>query len=168
MKNMHVMSTYKKQLLLLCFLAGITPLLMSFSAQYLFDIAPCNMCILERWPYVAITTLALIALFQSKLIRTIIKFMLFASLVSLGFSVYHTGIEYSLWPGTESCVGGIFTGTTAEELEAFLSTVPVRRCDQISKAFGIFSFSILNAVYSICLLIYFFVMLKNLTLKKCS
>lgn len=147
---------------LLLFAISLIPLGTSFFSQYILDITPCHMCVLERWPYVFIFLFTLVLFLKPHLFRFILMLMIISSFIGFCLSVYHMGIEYSWWHGSEKCSGGSFVGSTAEELAAFLETVPVRRCDQSSKLFGTISFSSLNALYSVVIFLYYFISLKAL------
>jgi len=159
---LRIITTHKPYRLFILFAACLLPLSFSFFSQYILDIMPCHMCVLERWPYIFILFFTLILSIKPHLSKPMLKLMILSILASLLLSFYHMGIEYAWWAGSEKCSGGTFVGSTAEELAAFLETVPVRRCDQSSKILGIIPFSSLNALYSLLILFYYFINLRNL------
>ncbi|MDO5758933.1 MAG: disulfide bond formation protein B [Rhodobacterales bacterium] len=80
----------------------------AFGFQYLGGLAPCKMCLWQRWPHVAAVLVALFALAFGQWSKGSLMPALgaLAALVSAGLGAYHTGVERGWWQGPSSCSGG--------------------------------------------------------------
>ncbi|WP_392664099.1 disulfide bond formation protein B [Amaricoccus sp. B4] len=101
--------------------------------QYVGGLAPCPICIWQRWPHgVAIACFALLIVLP-------IRFWAFvgglAMTVNAGISLYHTGIERRWWPGPDSCTGPDVGSMSSSELLDRLLDTPAVLCDQVSWEF---------------------------------
>ena len=125
----------------------------AFYFEYFLNLAPCNLCLWQRWPH------ALIVIFAFPTIITN-RFKSFACLLSLIFIItsallagYHTGIEAKYWPGPQSCSGIKNIQTLSSE--AFLSQIlktPIIQCDKIAWSFLKLSMAGWNFLISISLI----------------
>ncbi len=101
--------------------------------------APCELCILQRWPHLAAAVLGLVIWFFGW--RRVIAILgLLAALTATGFAIYHTGVELKYWPGPQHCSGGIggLTQMSTSDLFSTLQSAPIVRCDQVAwSLFGI-------------------------------
>lgn len=94
---------------------------------------PCELCLLQRKPhYVAIAIGLAGFLAPPRLARVGLIALALVYLVSIGFGVYHSGVEWGAWPGPSACSGAPATGGSAQDLLRQLETVQVVRCDQPS------------------------------------
>ncbi|MCC5992014.1 MAG: disulfide bond formation protein B [Rhodobacteraceae bacterium] len=128
-------------------LAGSAGLLLGALAfQYIGGMAPCPLCIWQRWPHV-VALAGVGAFFLPGLIWPLIGAMGASGSGVLG--VYHTGVERGWWDGPSSCAaGGDISGMSAEELLAQIMGAPVVRCDEVPwEMFGL-SMASWNAVFS--------------------
>ncbi|AGT08140.1 disulfide bond formation protein B [Paracoccus aminophilus] len=119
--------------------AGSAALLLAALTFQHFGYAPCELCILQRWPHLAAAVLGLgIWAFGWK--RGLAVLGLLAALTAVAFAIFHTGVELKLWQGPSHCSGGISGMTTmsANDLMAQLQAAPVVRCDEAAwSLFGI-------------------------------
>jgi len=110
-------------------LAGSLGLLLGALAfEYLGGMAPCPLCIWQRWPHVVALAGA------GALIVGGAPFALIGAggaATSGGIAIYHTGVERAWWDGPSTCGAGDITGLSAEELLAQLRAAPVVRCDEV-------------------------------------
>jgi len=113
----------------------------AFFMQYAVGLAPCPLCIAQRWPYAVVIVLGLAGLvpgLSPSSRRALLGLAALAFLTGAGIAVYHTGIEQGWFAGPESCSGIGVTGDTVEELRRRLSAAPVVRCDEVPwSLFGI-------------------------------
>ena len=130
--------TYSKQLGMLAG-AGSAALLAAALTFQFFGYAPCELCILQRWPHLVAAIIGLlIAVLGWK--RWLALLGLVAALAAFGLAVYHTGVEMKMWLGPQHCSGGVTGLATMStgDLMAALEKAPVVRCDEISwQLFGI-------------------------------
>jgi disulfide bond formation protein DsbB len=104
-------------------------------SQFGFGLEPCELCLWQRWPYLAAFLFGLGALASRGRIRGL--FLALAALsfaATAGIGVFHVGVEQHWWAGLPSCSGGS-TPATVEALRAQLLGKPVVRCDDIAFEF---------------------------------
>ena len=122
--------------------------------QYVLGLAPCKLCVWQRFPHVfAVIIGALISVNRKlKLVGTLSA--LIAILVGTSLAGYHAGIEAKFWPGPKSCSGVMNIKELTPEL--FLQkilTTKVIRCDEIPWSFLNISMAGWNLVISFFLTI---------------
>ncbi len=101
--------------------------------------APCELCILQRWPHLAAALIGLLIWFTGWR-RGLAALGLLAALVAMGLAIYHAGVEMKLWLGPQHCSGGVsgLATMSTQDLMAALETAPVVRCDDVAwSLFGI-------------------------------
>ncbi|WP_374764756.1 disulfide bond formation protein B [Yunchengibacter salinarum] len=95
--------------------------------------APCKLCFWQRYPYMAVVVVALLALLQGGN-RNRMALFLMAGLFALdaGIAAYHGGVERGFWKGPDTCTGAPdLTGDLDAALNA-LQNAAVIRCDAIN------------------------------------
>lgn len=129
---------------------GLFTLGTAFVAQYGFGLAPCELCLWQRWPYAAAILFALGALAMPKLRPVLLALAGFSILVSGGIAVFHVGVEEKWWQGLASCSGAP-TPNSIEALRAQLMAAPVVRCDEAAFRFIGLSMAGWNVIWSLAL-----------------
>jgi disulfide bond formation protein DsbB len=109
-------------------LAALT-LLAVFISQYGFGLAPCELCLWQRWPYLTAILFGLAALVLPRWRSALLLLAGVSFIVTGGIGVFHAGVEWKWWQGLTSCGGGP-TAKTLEDLRAQLMAAPVVRCDE--------------------------------------
>ncbi len=94
--------------------------------QYLGHLAPCEMCLWQRWPHVAALVLGLLAWALGNR-RAVVALAAVAVLVSAGIGYFHAGVEYHWWAGPAACTAPAFASGTSFITAALAS--PMIRCD---------------------------------------
>ncbi len=135
---------------LLAALGSAALLLGALFFQYVLGLAPCQLCIWQRWPHlVAVVSGAVVWLVPSPVL---IVFGAAAAATSGGIGVYHTGVERSWFEGPTGCSGSIdFANLTAAELLDQVMAAPVVRCDEVPWEMLGLSMASWNAVLSFAL-----------------
>ena len=119
--------------------------------QYLGGLAPCEMCIWQRWPHGAAIVFGLAGgglivtrAVPPALARTLALLAILALAVSGAIGVFHAGVEWKLWPGPSECTGiGYVPGRDD------FKPLQVVRCDEAQwRLFGI-SLAGYNALISL-------------------
>ncbi|MBT4045678.1 MAG: disulfide bond formation protein B [Rhodospirillaceae bacterium] len=147
-----------KWALILVPLAAVTALALAFIGQYGFDLYPCVLCIYQRWPFVIVAGLCLLAanpaMRTGKAARWILLLCAGVLAVNAAIAVYHVGVEQHWWAGSEACVGKTGATQTLAQLRAQIMSAPVTRCDEI--AFSLFGVSMAgyNVLFSFVLALY--------------
>ena len=124
------MSVYGR--ILLACLGSAALLLGAFGFQYLGGLAPCPMCLWQRWPHataVVIGVLAMTLLWRQR--RPLSALGAVTMAVSVGLGLFHAGVEQKWWDGPGSCSGLDPAGMSAEQMLNALESTPLVRCDEI-------------------------------------
>ena len=78
--------------------AGSAALLIAALGFQAAGYAPCELCILQRWPHVAAVVLAALVWLTGR-VRVLAILGMVAAGVAMGLALYHTGVELKLWQG---------------------------------------------------------------------
>lgn len=122
----------------------------AYSAQYIFHLKPCILCLYQRVPYATNVLLAGIALFfalkkKDSLVALFVTLCGIVFLINSGIAFYHTGVEQHWWEGFSSCHGpSIPENASVEEILAALEESPLGRCDEIPWQAPIIGLSMAN------------------------
>lgn len=129
-------------------------LLGAFAFQYLGGLAPCQLCLWQRWPHAAAVLIGVLALVVARGVagRVLPLLGAVAALTTAGIGAFHVGVEQKWWEGLASCTAGSISGiSTADLLNPDISVGAVVRCDAIAwQMFGI-SMAGWNAILSVLL-----------------
>lgn len=111
--------------------------------------APCELCILQRWPHLAAVIIAGLILLTGR-VRALAVLGMVAAGVAMGLAIYHSGVEMAWWPGPSHCSGGIgdIANMSTKDLMSKLQEAPVVRCDEVAWRFLGLSMASWNAVFS--------------------
>jgi disulfide bond formation protein DsbB len=132
--------------------------------QYGGGLAPCELCLYERWPYYAAVTVAMIGILSGSnaAMRAVLGFGTLLFLAGAALSFYHVGVEHHWFQGPTACTGG---GAGADSIEALkaqlLGRQPVN-CDE--PAWTLFGVSLagLNLLASVFLAAFCIAALRRL------
>ena len=127
-----------KKILNLILLFSILAIITAYIVQYVLGHQPCNLCLIERIPYIFSIIIILVCLFYNKFekITLIILSLTFFSATLL--SIYHFGIEQGFI--TESLVCDLnspINELTKEALLNQLKELPITCKDVTFKVFGL-------------------------------
>jgi len=102
-------------------------------AQYGFGLYPCELCMLQRYPYVAIVALGIFGAIVAKTphhLRIMVWLCALLLLADAGIAAYHAGVETGLFPGPAACTSSDKPGETLEEMRAAIMNAQLVPCDQ--------------------------------------
>lgn len=97
--------------------------------QHLGDLAPCQMCIWQRYPHVAAIGIGALALLIGGALLPALG--LLAALTTAGIGGYHAGVEQGWWQGPGTCTSGPVGGMSTDQLMDQIMSAPLVRCDEI-------------------------------------
>ncbi len=137
--------------LLLATLGSVALLGGALAFQYLGGLAPCEMCIWQRWPHGVAIAAGVLALGGARG-RFLPLAGGLAALTTAGIGLYHTGVERGWWEGPDSCTGGGDLNTlSTDQLMSRIMDAPVVLCDVVPwELFGL-SMASYNAILSLIL-----------------
>ncbi len=143
MKKLIAYLQPRRHLALAVAFVSASVLVVALIAQYGFDLKPCELCILERWPYAANIVLGLLAFGATFRYPRLVPLLL--SLVATSFFIntviagYHVGVEQKWWEGPSACTGSFLSpNMSIAQLRELLTHKAVVRCDVAAwRLFGI-------------------------------
>ncbi len=111
-------------------------LLAAFAFQHVGGMAPCKLCITQRWPHVVAVGIGAMALVLPMAIWLWAGAAAAATTAYVG--LYHAGVEQGWFEGPTSCTSGDIGTLSAEDLLNQIMSAPLVRCDDIPwELFGI-------------------------------
>ena len=130
---------------------SILSLLIAYVIQYVLGHKPCNLCLIERIPYIASIILISLIFFLNKyqkIISSIILiFFIFGALVSF----YHFGIEQGFFSESLICELSNNNPLNKEELLDQLKKAEIVSCKNVTFRFFGLSLATINTIISIIL-----------------
>lgn len=140
----------RARLMILAGLGSAALLLGAFGFQHLGDLAPCKLCLWQRWPHAAAVVLALVgALWPA---RVVALAGAVAAGTTAGIGGYHVGVEQRWWQGPTTCSGGDISGQSVQDLLKSILEAPIVRCDEIAWEWLGLSMAGWNMVISLALM----------------
>lgn len=124
-------------------------LLGAFAFQHLGGLAPCAMCLWQRWPHAAAVVLGAVGMALPAAGVALAGGLAAATSGAIG--VYHTGVERGWWEGPTTCTSGPVGGMSAQDLMAQIMAAPLVRCDEVAWQMLGLSMASWNAVLSFAL-----------------
>jgi disulfide bond formation protein DsbB len=120
----------RPQLTLIAALGSAALLGGAFAFQYIGGLAPCALCLWQRWPHAAAILVGGVALATGW--RGLLWPGALAAMATAGIGVFHVGVEQLWWEGLATCTAGSISGISAADLLNPSADVaaPVR-CDEI-------------------------------------
>lgn len=126
-------------------------LLGAWGFQYIGGLAPCPICIWQRWPHAVAAILAMLLFVLPKPLHGLTMALgALAAAVTGAIGVYHTGIERGWWQGPDSCTGSgdALGGLTGTDLLDFNAPVTLVMCDDVAWSMFGLSMASWNALAS--------------------
>ena len=130
---------------------SILSLSIAYFIQYVLGHKPCNLCIIERIPYIAaiilISLTFILNRYQKIISSLILVFFIFGAVVSF----YHFGIEQGFFSESLVCDLGNSRALNKEELLNQLKKTEIVSCKDVTFRFLGLSLATINTVISLIL-----------------
>ena len=130
---------------------SILSLSIAYFIQYVLGHKPCNLCIIERIPYIAaiilISLIFILNRYQKIISSLILIFFIFGAVVSF----YHFGIEQGFFSESLVCDLGNSRPLNKEELLNQLKKTEIVSCKNVTFRFLGLSLATINTVISLIL-----------------
>jgi disulfide bond formation protein DsbB len=124
------MPTTRPALTLVATLGSVALLGGAFAFQYIGGLAPCQLCLWQRWPHAAAILIGVIALATGW--RGLAWAGALAALATAGIGGFHVGVEQGWWEGLATCTAGSISEiSTADLLNPAADVAAPVRCDEI-------------------------------------
>ena len=128
----------KKKFLILTFLISLFALIFAYLIEYILGHQPCNLCLIERIPYMVALIIIIINYKFNHLEKYLILLLVIIFLAGILISLYHLGIEQGFI--TESLVCDLKNGSkilSKEEILQLLQQKIISCKDVTFKIFGL-------------------------------
>ena len=140
-------------------------LIIVFILEYIFKLIPCDMCLVERYPYYALILLSIIAIYLVKIekakLRIITDYVsILTILFGLIYTLRHVGVERGIIKLSTECSGALINTSDKSALLEELNQAALVRCDEATYLFNFISIAESNLILMTFLLfinIYFLV-----------
>ena len=127
------MTLSHRTLVLIATLGSVALLGGAFAFQYIGGLAPCQLCLWQRWPHAAAIGIGVAALATGW--RGLAWLGVLAALTTAGIAGFHVGVEQGWWEGLATCTAGSIEGiSTADLLNPAADVAAPVRCDAIAWA----------------------------------
>ena len=143
------------------FFISLISVLSAFFIEFVLGHQPCNLCLMQRIPYILSIILICLNFFSKKNEKFIIILLTLVFSFSLIISFYHFGIERGFFE--ESSVCGLKNTSDIISKEEILKQLQVKNISCKDVTFKIFGFSLttFNMIISLFLLIILTKILRN-------
>ena len=140
----------RTQLILAATLGSAAVLAGAFTFQYIGGLAPCQLCLWQRWPHAAAVVIGGLAVVLGTRLLPLLGAL--AALTTAGIAAFHVGVEQKWWEGLASCTAGSIEGiSTADLLNPAIIVAPPVRCDEIAWQLAGISMAGWNMILSLVL-----------------
>jgi disulfide bond formation protein DsbB len=140
---------------------SILSLSIAYFIQHVLGHKPCNLCLIERIPYIAsiilISFIFIINRFEKIISTIILFFFIFATIISF----YHFGIEQGFFSESLVCDLGNNANLSKEQLLKQLKSSSVVSCKDVTFRVLGFSLATINTIISIILSVIMIKLIKN-------
>ena len=131
---------------------SIFSLVIAYYVQYILGHKPCNLCLIERIPYISavilISLMFIIKKFEKVIAGTVMLFFIFGAVISF----YHVGIEQGFFSESLVCdLGSANESLSKEDLLKQLENKTVVSCKDVTFRLLGLSLATINTVISILL-----------------
>jgi len=135
------------------FFISLASLISAYFIEYILGHQPCNLCIIQRIPYVLSIIIIILNYFLAKNEKFIILLLILVFSFSFLISLYHFGIEQGFFE--ESSVCAMKNSSNIISKEELLKQLQVKTINCKDVTFRIFGFSLttFNMVISLILII---------------
>ena len=145
----------KKNFFKITFLVSLFALISAYFIEYVLGHQPCNLCLIERIPYIGALIIIIINYKFNHLEKYLILLLVFIFLASTLISLYHLGIELGIIEESLLCdLKNSSKILSKEEILQQLQKQMVSCKDVTFKIFG-FSLTTLNIIISLLITIVF-------------
>ncbi len=142
----------RRNALLLVLLGSVAVVGGALLTQFVGGLVPCELCLLERWPYyigIPVALLALLAGRRRAPASAAIAVLALIFIGSSGIAFYHVGVERHWFEGPSACTSPTTVAKTIDELRAQLMATQPVLCDQPQWSFHGITLAGLNLLASI-------------------
>ena len=148
------MFNFKAEIYLkIIFLISFFALISAFFIEYILGHQPCNLCLIERVPYMLSIMIIMTIFFIKKNHKFLVLLLIITFVFSFTISFYHYGIEQGFFQESSVCgVKNLGEGLSKEDLLKQLSEKTISCRDVTFRIFGL-SLTSINIIISLLFII---------------
>ncbi|MFK7744039.1 MAG: disulfide bond formation protein B [Roseobacter sp.] len=125
-----------RQTALVAAFGSLALMLAAYGFQHIGGMAPCKMCIWQRYPHVVAIMVGGVIYFAHNKFLAACGALAAAVTSAIGF--FHAGVEQGWWEGPSTCTSGSISDMSVDDVFAQIMQAPLVRCDDIPwELFGI-------------------------------
>jgi disulfide bond formation protein DsbB len=143
----------QKQYIMAAAGGSLALMLAAFAFQHIGGMAPCKLCIWQRYPHVVAIAAGIVALaFETAWLRTLMILAgIAATATTAAIGIYHAGVEQGIFEGPTSCTSSSIDSLSTDDLLDQIMAAPLVRCDDIPWQLAGISMAGWNAIVSLLL-----------------
>ena len=150
--NFYLMSHNNKSILNGILAFSIFSLVIAYYIQYILGHKPCNLCLIERIPYISaiilVSLIFIIKKFEKLIAGIVMLFFIFGAVISF----YHVGIEQGFFSESLVCdLGSANENLSKEDLLKQLESKTVVSCKDVTFRLLGLSLATINTIISVIL-----------------
>ena len=125
----------------------------AYTAEYVFGLEPCILCLYQRIPYAIAGVMGAAALFMPSLRAPVVAVAGVVFLSGAVLALYHVGVEQHWWVSAAACAGGggDVPATVDDLRQLLMQAKPVKACDQVDWTLFGLSMATYNVALSLAL-----------------
>ena len=160
--NFHLMLNNNKFVLNSVLAFSIVSLTTAYFIQYVLGHKPCNLCLIERIPYLSAVILIPLTFILNKFEKIIVGILMIFFIFGTITSFYHVGIEQGIFSESLVCdLDNSGNNLSKEDLLKQLENKTVVSCKDVTFRFFGLSLATINTIISIFLSAIMFKVIKN-------
>ena len=149
-------SQTRRALLILLAAVAVLAVVWIFQA---FGLAPCELCLTERYAFYAGAPIAALAAWLASrsahgIAQALFVLLALIFLANAGLAFYHVGVEQHWWPGPTACTGSLSGPVDVNDLMKSLNSARVVNCDEVQLRILGLSFAGWDVVASAAIALY--------------
>lgn len=148
--------THTSTMLILLLLGSVLPLAIALGSQFIGGLFPCELCLMQRYPYAVVALLLLCALYfrhRPLRLRRLLALAMLLWFLDAGIAFYHVGIEQGWWDSATGCTAQQVQGSSLDDLRAAILSSPIVSCADASAVVLGLSMAAWNGLYAVALVL---------------
>lgn len=109
---------------------SLLALAFAYYVEYIMELAPCPLCVYQRFPYLALIKISITALIIKKLSKYTLFFIVLNLFIAILLAGYHSGIERGIFKPSSLCSSLIHIPEklSVQEIKKMFYNQPITTC----------------------------------------
>lgn len=133
---------------------SVLALACGYYVEYVMQLAPCPLCLYQRFPYLALIKISVTALIIKKLAKYTLFFIVLNLFIAVLLAGYHSGVEREIFKPTSLCSSLVDIRATLsiKEIKKMFYNMPIATCTKPALVVFALSLTEWNLLLNIALL----------------